>query len=159
MMISSIVFFRYNRENFHKDESSDILLQSPGSTGEIALKRSKNTRPDCPQAGCSYWETPIRVDNIPMTNVYEKTRRAALVSKVIEVSELLIIKLKSSKPLGLNDTVSFLISDGSDDVEVSDEERPAVSTSTPTRVSDTNLESTNVSENVRRVASGKTMLR
>ncbi|KAF5273779.1 hypothetical protein FQA39_LY00894 [Lamprigera yunnana] len=89
-----------------------------------------------------------------MTNVDKKTRRAALVSKVIEVSEQLNIKLKSRKPLGHNDTVGFLISDASDDCEVSDEKRPGVSTSTPTRVRDTDLESTNVSENVRRVASG-----
>ncbi|KAF5286300.1 hypothetical protein FQA39_LY04198 [Lamprigera yunnana] len=50
-----------------------------------------------------------------MTNVDEKTRRAALVSKVIEVFEQLNIKLRSRKLLGHNDTVSFLISDGSDD--------------------------------------------
>ncbi|KAF5298553.1 hypothetical protein FQA39_LY11754 [Lamprigera yunnana] len=64
-----------------------------------------------------------RVDNIPMTNVDEK-----------------------------QDVLRWFRSDGSDDGEVSDEERPGVSTSTPTRVRDTDLESTNVSE--KRVASG-----
>ncbi|KAF5273214.1 hypothetical protein FQA39_LY07545 [Lamprigera yunnana] len=76
-----------------------------------------------------------RFDNIPMTNVDVKT---------IEVSEQLNVKLKSLKSLGRNDTISFLISDGCDDGEGSDEERPVVSTSTPTRVRDTGLETTNV---------------
>ncbi|KAF5300192.1 hypothetical protein FQA39_LY11226 [Lamprigera yunnana] len=87
----------------------------------------------------------------------EKTRRSTLVSKVIDVPEQLNVKLKSRKHLGQNDTVSFLISDGSDDGEVSDEERPSVSTSTSNQASYTVLESTNVSENVRRVTNDKTI--
>ncbi|KAF5275633.1 hypothetical protein FQA39_LY06745 [Lamprigera yunnana] len=41
--------------------------------------------------------------------------------------------------------------------DVIDKERPGASTSSPTRARDTDLESTNVNENVRRVASGKTI--
>ncbi|KAF5277880.1 hypothetical protein FQA39_LY06032 [Lamprigera yunnana] len=69
-----------------------------------------------------------RFDKIPMTNVDKK-----------------------------QDALRWFRSDGSDDGEVSDEEKPGVSTSTPTHVRDTDLESTNVSENVRQVASGKTI--
>ncbi|KAF5299010.1 hypothetical protein FQA39_LY11642 [Lamprigera yunnana] len=46
-----------------------------------------------------------RVDNIPMTNVDEKSRRATLVSKILEVSEQ-NVKLKSRKPLCHNDNVT-----------------------------------------------------
>ncbi|KAF5279984.1 hypothetical protein FQA39_LY05365 [Lamprigera yunnana] len=69
-----------------------------------------------------------RVDNIPMTSVDER-----------------------------QDTLRWFKSDGSDDGEVSDEERRGVSNSTPTRARYTGLEPTNVSENVRQVASGKTI--
>ncbi|KAF5280721.1 hypothetical protein FQA39_LY18004 [Lamprigera yunnana] len=60
MMISRKVCFRYNRENFHKDQSPYNSLESAGNTGKIASTRSKSTWPDSPPAGCSYWETPMR---------------------------------------------------------------------------------------------------
>ncbi|KAF5292318.1 hypothetical protein FQA39_LY03352 [Lamprigera yunnana] len=57
-----------------------------------------------------------RVNNIPITNVDRKRRRATLVSYVLEVSKQL--KLKSGKPLGHNATVSFFISDDSEKGEI-----------------------------------------
>ncbi|KAF5302970.1 hypothetical protein FQA39_LY10148 [Lamprigera yunnana] len=55
-----------------------------------------------------------------MSNVDEKTRRAILVSKVMQVFKQPNIKLKSRKPLGHIDTVSFLINDDSDEDETFD---------------------------------------
>ncbi|KAK4886846.1 hypothetical protein RN001_003117 [Aquatica leii] len=66
-----------------------------------------------------------RVDSIDMTNNDEKIKRANLVSQVLEISEQLNCKLKLRKPLGYNDSVSFLISDDSDEDESSEDEKAA----------------------------------
>ncbi|KAF5281722.1 hypothetical protein FQR65_LT14562 [Abscondita terminalis] len=69
-----------------------------------------------------------RADRLAMANEQEKTQRAEIISKVLKISEQLNETLKTRKPQGHNETVSFLQS--SSDSEGDIENRHA---STPTR--------------------------